>query len=245
MDRLDASVLRILEAKARRGILSAAVPAEPDQTALNGPEHRALALEVARKAVTLQRDTRGLLPLQASQRVLVVVPDAPTRSYAQDDQLASSLLEAVRQFAPAATEASDSADVIVLGTFDLAQSPDQQTLARSLAATASQSSASACAAPTTPRAYPPSAPGSPSTATAPSTSRPPPKRSSASSRPRATLRRNAAASLAPIETPPLAQTLVSSEGRTFSLAQRQSVIPLCSETERAKRCGQPDSRIVG
>ena len=84
--------------------------------------------------MTLQRDTRGLLPLQASQRVLVVVPDAPTRSDVQDDQLASSLLEAVRQFAPAAASA-DSADVIVLGTFDLAQSPDQQTLARSLAAT--------------------------------------------------------------------------------------------------------------
>jgi len=152
VERLEASVLRILETKARRRILSAgvppepdlaALPAEPDAAPLNGPEHRALALEVARRAVTLQRDTRRLLPMRSSQRVLVVVPDAPTRSYAQDDRLASSLLEAVQQFAPAAAGASPesavnaarTADVIVLGTFDLIQSADQQTLARSLTAT--------------------------------------------------------------------------------------------------------------
>jgi beta-N-acetylhexosaminidase len=147
MDRLDASVLRILEAKARRGILAgpgaAVAPPKPDTAALNSSEHRALALGVARKAVTLQRDTAGLLPLRATQKVLLVVPDAPTRSAAQDDELASSLLEAVRQFAPSATaaspdsavNASDDADLIVLGTFDLARDSDQQTLARSLAAT--------------------------------------------------------------------------------------------------------------
>jgi beta-N-acetylhexosaminidase len=135
IDRLDASVVRILEAKAQRGILSAAVRAEPDAVSLNGPEHRALALEVARRAVTLHRDRQSLLPLKSSQRVRVVVPDAPTRSYAQDDRLASSLLEAVQQFAPAASDALDSADVIVLGTYDLAQSADQQALATSLVAT--------------------------------------------------------------------------------------------------------------
>jgi len=115
----------------------------PDASVLNSPEHRALALDVARKAVTLQRDTANFLPLKESQKILVVVPDAPTRSDVQDDQLAGSLVEAVRQFAPAAQGASTrsaltaagSADVIVLGTFDLAQQPAQQALARSLAAT--------------------------------------------------------------------------------------------------------------
>jgi beta-N-acetylhexosaminidase len=110
---------------------------------LNSTEHRALALEVARKAVTLQRDSPSLLPLNPGQSIVVVVPDAPTRSDVQDDQLASSLLEAVRQFAPTASGASArsavsaaaNADVIVLGTFDLAQSAGQQSLARSLAAT--------------------------------------------------------------------------------------------------------------
>jgi beta-N-acetylhexosaminidase len=142
MDRLDTSVLRILETKARRGILSGP-GADADLKLLNSPEHRALALEAARKAVTLQRDTHGLLPLNANQKLLVVVPDAPTRSAAQDDQLASSLLEAIRQFAPSAhgaspdsaVEASRHAEVIVLGTFDLTLDPDQQMLARFLAAT--------------------------------------------------------------------------------------------------------------
>jgi beta-N-acetylhexosaminidase len=110
---------------------------------LNSPEHRALALDVARRAVTLQRDNAQLLPLNTAPQILVVVPDAPTRSDVQDDQLASSLVEAVRQFAPAAVEASArtavsaarSADVIVLGTYDLARDADQQSLARALAAT--------------------------------------------------------------------------------------------------------------
>jgi beta-N-acetylhexosaminidase len=127
--RLNASVLRILTAKARRGLLNGALPVA-DSSVLNSPEHRALALSVARRAVTLQRDTAGLLPLQASQRVLVV-------------ELARGLLDAVRQFAPnaygassrEAVSAASSSDVIVLGTFDLAQSESQQELAADLAAT--------------------------------------------------------------------------------------------------------------
>ena len=136
--RLDASVQRILEAKAKRGILPGVVapPFVPDASVLNSPEHRALALDVARKAVTLQRDNAVLLPLDVSSRVLVIAADAPTRSDVQDDQMASSLLEAVRRFAPFAVGGSLSeaknADVIVFGTFDLAQQPGQQTLYKAL-----------------------------------------------------------------------------------------------------------------
>jgi beta-N-acetylhexosaminidase len=143
--RLDASVVRILEAKARRGSLpgAAAPPPTVDASVLNNADHRALALEVVRKAVTRQRDDAGLLPLRGSQRILVVVADAATRSLVQDDQLASSLLDAVRQFAPSAVgvptrsalSAAGSADVIVLGTFDLGQHSDQKTLARALVGT--------------------------------------------------------------------------------------------------------------
>jgi beta-N-acetylhexosaminidase len=144
-ERLDASVLRILETKARRGILPGAAPASatPDASVLNSAEHRALSLEVARRAVTLQRDDAGLLPLRSSARMLVVEAPSPTRSDVVDDQLAGSLLDAVRQFAPAAMGASArdavsaarSADVVVLGTFDLAQDAPQQKLAAALAAT--------------------------------------------------------------------------------------------------------------
>jgi beta-N-acetylhexosaminidase len=144
-ERLNASVLRILEAKAKRGILPGVISRAvvPDASVLNSPEHRALALEVARKAVTLQRDDGGLLPLNTSQRVLVVVPQAPSSSGVEDDRLTGSLLDAVRQLAPSATgapsrsaiAAAATADVIVFGTYDLAQQSGQQTLARELAAT--------------------------------------------------------------------------------------------------------------
>ncbi len=143
--RLNQSVLRILEAKARRGILpgyTAAAPL-PDASVLNSSEHRALALDVARKAVTLQRDNARLLPLRPEQKILVVEAPAPTRSDVVDDQLAGNLLDAVRQFAPSATganaraavDAAKSADVVVFGTFDLAQNPSQQKLAADLEAT--------------------------------------------------------------------------------------------------------------
>jgi len=143
--RLDESVLRVLEAKLRRGIISgyASAPPTPDQSVLNSPDHRALALDVARKAVTLQRDEAHLLPVSAEQKILVVVPDAPTRSLAEDDELASSLLDAMRQFAPTATaappqtavEKARGADMIVLATYDLAQQPHDQVLAQALQAT--------------------------------------------------------------------------------------------------------------
>lgn len=143
--RLDASVMRILEAKLRRGIVPgvASAPAVPDRSVLNSAEHRALALEAARRAVTLQRDQAHLLPLRPDQRVLVVVPEAPTRSLAEDDELASSLLDAVRQYAPnalgatprGAVDAARGADVVVLATYDLAQQAQDQALARALQAT--------------------------------------------------------------------------------------------------------------
>jgi beta-N-acetylhexosaminidase len=140
--RLDESVLRVLEAKARRGILPGAVAASvtPELSVLNSAAHRALALDAARKAVTLQRDTGGLLPLNPATRVLVVQPPAPTRSDVIDDQLASNLLDAVRQFAPSAAGASGDpgpidADVIILGMYDLAQHPSEQELAHRLSET--------------------------------------------------------------------------------------------------------------
>ena len=140
--RLDESVLRILTAKARRGVLTGTT-AVADSSVLNSAADRALSLEIARKAVTLQRDDAHLLPLQDNAKVLVVEAPSPTRSDVVDDTLASSLLDAVKQFAPGAyaatakdaVAAAKSADVIVLGTFDLAQFPAQQKLAQQLAAT--------------------------------------------------------------------------------------------------------------
>ncbi len=144
-ERLNQSVLRVLEAKLRRGVIPGVVapPATPSADTLNSPEHRALALDVARRAITLQRDTAHLLPLRPEQKVLVVVPDAPTRSLAVDDELASSVIDAVRQYARGAfgasprgaVDAARGADVVVLATYDLAQDAAQQSLAQKLVAT--------------------------------------------------------------------------------------------------------------
>src|SRR5262249_38099762 len=65
-ERLNASVQRVLEAKLKRGIIDGlTAPSSAPLEVLNSPEHRALALNVARKAVTLQRDDSGLLPLRS------------------------------------------------------------------------------------------------------------------------------------------------------------------------------------
>ena len=69
--RLEQSVARILEAKRR-------FPApDPDPEApfrvVDRPEHRALAEEIAARAVTLVREAPGALPLAATQRVVHLV----------------------------------------------------------------------------------------------------------------------------------------------------------------------------
>jgi beta-N-acetylhexosaminidase len=143
--RLDASVLRVLEAKARRGLLQGVsrTAADGDPAVLASLEHRALALRAARQAVTVHRDSARLLPLAAWMRVLVVTPDTATHSLAVDDDMASSLLEAVRRRAPAAFDVSTTdavraaaeADVVVVGTYDLAQDAAQRTLVDALVAT--------------------------------------------------------------------------------------------------------------
>jgi beta-N-acetylhexosaminidase len=73
-EQLDSSVRRILEAKARFGILNPVGIADPVRVreSIAAAEHRALALEVARKAITLLKDEGSLLPLQSGERLLVM-----------------------------------------------------------------------------------------------------------------------------------------------------------------------------
>jgi beta-N-acetylhexosaminidase len=87
-ERLDESVARILEAK-RRFPPPAADPEAPFRV-VDRPEHRALAEEIAARAVTLVREAPGALPLLRSQRVVhLVVNDvasvaAPGRELARE-----------------------------------------------------------------------------------------------------------------------------------------------------------------
>jgi len=73
-ERLNASVLRILNAKQKYGILIPALVPDPGKAAAltATAEHRALALEFARKAITLLKDNASLLPLRPGEPVFVI-----------------------------------------------------------------------------------------------------------------------------------------------------------------------------
>jgi beta-N-acetylhexosaminidase len=73
-EQLDASARRILETKAKFGILHPTQIAEPAKASESTAtaEHRALALELARKGITLLKDDASLLPLKPNERILVI-----------------------------------------------------------------------------------------------------------------------------------------------------------------------------
>jgi beta-N-acetylhexosaminidase len=73
-EQLDASVRRILEAKEKFGILSPGLVADPTKSggSTATAEHHALALELARKAITLLKDDASLLPLRPGEPRLVI-----------------------------------------------------------------------------------------------------------------------------------------------------------------------------
>lgn len=73
-ERIDASVARILAAKKRLGLFDAHQVAPASVAArVGGEKGDALALEAARKSVTLVKDEKGLVPL-STRRLLVVTP---------------------------------------------------------------------------------------------------------------------------------------------------------------------------
>lgn len=77
MQRLDASVLRILEAKQRFGILSPALPDPATAPARTGTAAQREAVgHIAAAGLTLVRDEAGLLPLPADARILALWPGA-------------------------------------------------------------------------------------------------------------------------------------------------------------------------
>ncbi|MEI6915647.1 MAG: glycoside hydrolase family 3 N-terminal domain-containing protein, partial [Armatimonadota bacterium] len=75
-ERLDQSVVRILHAKEKLGILESAIPAQPHAALeiVSDTKKRQLALEIARHAVTVARNEDDLLPvkLKPDDSILVV-----------------------------------------------------------------------------------------------------------------------------------------------------------------------------
>ena len=74
VQRIDQSVLRILRAKYAYGLFEASSPV--DLGVVGSPPHQAVADEIALRAVTVVRDTAGLIPLPPPPlRLLLVSPD--------------------------------------------------------------------------------------------------------------------------------------------------------------------------
>lgn len=73
-EQLDTSVRRILEAKEKFGILNLVLVADPAKAGESTAtaEHHALALELARKAITWLKDDAALLPLKPGEPLLVI-----------------------------------------------------------------------------------------------------------------------------------------------------------------------------
>ncbi len=81
--RVDSAARRMLELKARVGLDEAAQTSLTDLRDVVGtPEHRAVAADIARRAVTLIRDRDQLVPLAKQRKVLVVqyMPETEIRA---------------------------------------------------------------------------------------------------------------------------------------------------------------------
>jgi len=98
--RIDQSVERILDAKAF--VRSDVASSETIFRLLDNPEHRALAEEIAQKAVTLLREASVPLPLRRDARVVEVVvsefPEVSTPLPELDRELRARLTHPPRQF---------------------------------------------------------------------------------------------------------------------------------------------------
>jgi beta-N-acetylhexosaminidase len=81
--RIDAAARNVLELKARAGIMDGAeVSLASLREMVGAPEHRAVAAGIARRAITLLRDQRNLLPARQPGRALVIqyMPETELRA---------------------------------------------------------------------------------------------------------------------------------------------------------------------
>ena len=138
--RLERSVLRIVDAKRRFGILDG----RRDQSAPDLAANGRTALELARGATTLLRN-RGVLPLRG--RILAVSPTNADISFFEGQPTLGSVIagkrsEAVSQSLPLRPGGDDidrvvtmarSADVVVIGTTNLFAYPEQVELVKAIA----------------------------------------------------------------------------------------------------------------
>jgi beta-N-acetylhexosaminidase len=76
--RIDSSARRVLELKARSGVAVAPIVSlERLREVVGAPEHRALAADIARRAVTLLRDRDSLIPMVSDTGRTLIIEYAP------------------------------------------------------------------------------------------------------------------------------------------------------------------------
>ncbi len=135
-EQLNDSVRRILQAKERFGLLNpVAVQVESAAVNAKSVEHLALSRELAQKSITLLRDPRGLLPLEASRPPLLLEP-AVMRDLARSLGLGGTIFlienqPRVSQIADVVHAARDGRTVIV-PVHDLSLNTQQLKLIQAL-----------------------------------------------------------------------------------------------------------------
>ena len=103
---LDAHVLRLLTERFRLGEMDGASPWDDlDPALVEGPEHRALSLKMARESLVLLQNRSSVLPLSAGQRIAVVGPNADDAelmwgNYNPIPKSTVTLLDALRERVP-------------------------------------------------------------------------------------------------------------------------------------------------
>lgn len=112
VELIDRAVGRILRAKILLGLLDEPPYVDPKaaERLTNRPEHRALALEAARKAAILLKNEGDLLPLDTGKikRLAVIGPNAAglhLGGYSEDPERGVTVLEGIRQRAGGQVEA--------------------------------------------------------------------------------------------------------------------------------------------
>lgn len=73
---VDASLIRLMAARIRMGLVDGSRFDSIPASELNAPSHRALALKAAEEAIVLLSNKKGVLPLQGTPRVAVIGPNA-------------------------------------------------------------------------------------------------------------------------------------------------------------------------
>jgi beta-glucosidase len=73
---IDKSLIRLMDARIRMGLIDGGKYDDIPLTAINTPEHRALALRAAEEAIVLLNNSKGLLPLKGSEKIAVIGPNA-------------------------------------------------------------------------------------------------------------------------------------------------------------------------